>query len=205
MVVGTKNGGVMMKYILVLAALMCSAATSAQDLPDKPHRRSITYYDPESLNYTPGPFVKALIDPDTPIPDGMVWHVEHDWWVARKVNSCALCAPPMTFEHAAFDRKSLGMWGLTFALQTAGSAIRERRSCFRELTCQTGNPILAMTSFKEQMSITVPMTFAEWMITAYSRTGKVDYHIGGFKQWWIFPMVFQGLATGGIIADVVRH
>jgi len=55
------------------------------------------------------------------------------------------------------------------------------------------------------MEITVPMTFAEWMITAYARKGRVDYHIGGFKEWWVIPMAYQGLAPGGIIANLVRH
>src|ERR1700676_1525544 len=120
-----------MKWIVTIAVLVCSVTARGQDLPDKPHPRSVTYYDPESRNYTLGPLVKDLLYPDTPIPDGMVWQGKDSLWFARNVNSCARCGPPMTFEQAAFDRKSLGMWGLTFALQTIGSATRGRSKCFR--------------------------------------------------------------------------
>lgn len=194
-----------MKWILGIAVLLCSGTASGQDLPDKPKPQRGAYYSPEALKLMYVPLTEQFIYPSTPIREGMVWHAEDELWVARPVNSCAMCALPMTFGRALFERKSIEMLGVSIALQTIGSAVTERRYCFHERTCQFGNPLFGMTSFKEQTAISIPITLIEWMTTAAIRKGRVDYHIGGFKQWWIIPMAFQGATVGGIIANSVRR
>lgn len=194
-----------MKWIFPIVALLCSAIAHGQDLPDNPKSQRGRYYSPEALKLMYVPLTERFIGPGTPIREGMVWHAEDEWWVARPVNSCSMCGLPMTFGQALFNRKTIEMWGVNIALQTVGSAVTERRYCFHERTCQFGNPLFGMTSFKEQASVSVPITLLAWLTTAAIRKGNIEFYIGGFKQWWIVPMAFQGATAGGIIANLVRH
>ena len=182
---------------LVVIGFLFSLTADAQDLPERPLPH---YYDPTTPIIL-GPLVRETIDMGTPIPDGMVWTVEHKLWFAREINSCDRCGKPMTFAQAAFDRKSTTTWGAAFALGTAAAVVAARRPCVQQLTCKEffGRPTIG-----KGIAFQAPVLVASWLGTAYLRKGSVRYHIGGQRRWWIVPMIYQTLSGAFMAANLAR-
>src|SRR3981081_1413093 len=130
-----------MKFISVLGFFLFAATIHAQDLdrrPDAPKTNNLT-----AASAT-GSLVQDLIFPNTPIPDGMVWVPRGKVWHAEELNSCGWCSKPMTFRHAAFDRKMSSMWLLEVALMVTDTELGQ--ACLRAGRCKESNPLLGTGS-----------------------------------------------------------
>jgi hypothetical protein len=141
------------------------------------------------------------------ISKGMVWD-EYDpryknMWVQREVNSCAWCAPPMTWKHALFDKKALPLWITAVAMGVVDTEYTLSRPCIKQHTCIEGNPLLG-TSRAQQYGIRMPMIAIAWFGGAWIRKGDLKYRIGGYKRWYLIPMVYIASPTIGFLVNVSR-
>ncbi len=188
-----------MRPMFLVLPLLFSMTVKAQDLPDKPHLQG--YRSLTVARYAQIGFMRQAIDPSTPIPEDMVWHAEDNWWVARKIGSCDLCGRPMTFKQAALDRMAIEMWGLALALGTANVVVAATRPCVQQLTCRSGfvRPTMGRT-----VAFEAPSFVALWMGTAWARKGNLKYHRGGYKYWWILPMMHQAVSASFMGATLAR-
>ena len=186
-----------MKFISVLGFLLFAATIHAQDLdrrPDAPKTNNLT-----AASAT-GSLVQDLIFPNTPIPDGMVWVPRGKVWHAEELNSCGWCTKPMTFRHAAFDRKMSSMWLLEVALMVTDTELGQ--ACLRAGRCKESNPLLGTGSRSMQYGIRIPIIAGAWMTTAWLRKGDRSYHIGGMKHWYSLPLFYHAASAIGIISGL---
>jgi hypothetical protein len=125
-----------------------------------------------------------------------MWHVE-------RVRSCAWCGEPMTWRQAAFDKKSTSLWAVRSALFVADIEIIHHSPCFQAHTCVEGNPLMGQTR-AQSYAFAVATTALCWWGTAYLRKGSKSEHIGGYKYWYIVPIVGQLGSEVGIAANLAR-
>ena|SRR6266853_568352 len=192
-----------MKLISTVLLFLFLGSAQAQDLPSRPVSQWTN--DPQSP-ITYGLLVRERIDANSYIPEGMVWYRDRGAWFARDQGSCGMCGKPMTFRQAVFDKKATAMWGLAISLQIVNA--RLNNICLRKGACGEGIPflgrasfILGSGSFNKQMSIKVPLTVLSWVLTAKTRSGNRALHVGGWKDWWIVPVINQAASTTAIIAN----
>jgi hypothetical protein len=138
------------------------------------------------------------------IPEGMVWVPAGKEWSAREINSCQWCSKPMTFRQAAFDKKTLGMWGTALALTAADIEVLVSRPCIANGSCREGNPLLGGGTRAQQYGLRIPVLAIGWASTAWLRKGDRRLKIGGMKRWWLLPMLYQAAAGAGVIANLAR-
>jgi hypothetical protein len=188
-----------MKLISALGLLLLATAVHAQELdgrPDAPKTNNPT------VPIAPNTFVQERIYPNTPIPDGMVWVPRGKVWHAEELNSCEWCAKPMTFKHAAFDKKMSSMFLLEIALTTADVELGQ--ACIKTGRCREGNPFLGTGSRSLQYAIRLPAIVAAWMDSAWARKGDKRLHVGGMKHWYWLPLTMHAEAAIGIASGVGR-
>jgi hypothetical protein len=123
----------------------------------------------------------------------MMWHVE-------KVNSCGWCGAPMTWKQAMFDRKSSSMWALRSALIVTDVEITHHMPCFKAGTCRD-NPILGQSRL-QAYSVGAGLTAIAWISEAYMRKGDRNWRVGGYRNWWIVPVVGYASSAIGIITNL---
>jgi hypothetical protein len=123
----------------------------------------------------------------------MTWHVE-------KVNSCTWCGAPMTWKQAMFDRKSSSMWAVRSALFVADIEITHHMPCFEAGTCRD-NPILGQSRL-QAYSVGAGLTAFAWIGEAYCRKGDRNWRVGGYRNWWIVPVVGYVSSAIGIITNL---
>ena len=160
-----------------------------------------------SLPGKPMALTENHLNPDTPIPPGMVWassHVPEGWkWIAREEGSCEWCGRPMSFKQAAFDKKMSLLWISEIGLAIADTEIAESRRCLKDGSCREGNPFLG-PSRAQQYAIRMPVLLGAWMVSARLRQGNRNLRIGGMKHWWVFPVLYQAASTAGILANLSK-
>jgi hypothetical protein len=126
----------------------------------------------------------------------LMWHVE-------ALNSCAWCGTPMTWKQSMFDRKSSSMWVLRSALAVADIEITHHSPCFKAGTCTEANPLIGRTRL-QGYSVAAGLTAFGWVGGGWLRKGSREYHIGGYRHWWIIPMLGDAASAVGIIANLAR-
>jgi hypothetical protein len=122
-----------------------------------------------------------------------MWHVE-------KINSCAWCGAPMTWKQAMFDRKSSTMWAVRSALFVADIEITHHMPCFEAGTCRD-NPILGQSRL-QAYSVGAGLTAFAWIGEAYCRKGDRNWRVGGYRNWWIVPVIGYASSAIGIITNL---
>jgi len=171
----------------------------AQNMPRRPES---TKTNDLSSPLISSPLVQDQIFTNTPIPEGMVWVQRGKAWIAREDNSCEWCGRPMTFKQAAFDKKMTSMWLLEIALTVTD--IELGQACLRAGRCREGNPLLGLGSRPAEYGIRLPSIAAGWLATAMVRKGDRNYHVGGMKHWYVFPMIHQTMSTIGLISATMH-
>jgi hypothetical protein len=124
----------------------------------------------------------------------LMWHVE-------KVNSCDWCGAPLTWKQAMFDRKASSMWALRSALIVADIEITHHSPCFRAGTCREANPLLGPTRL-QAYSVGAGLTSIAWITDGWVRKGDRRNHIGGYRRWWIVPVIGYAASAVGIISNI---
>jgi hypothetical protein len=188
-----------MKIMRALGFLLLAATVHAQELdrrPDAPKSDDLT------VSASSNTLVQKLLYANTVIPDGMVWVPRGELWHAEELNSCEWCAKPMTFKHAAFDKKMSSMFLLEIALTTADVELGQ--ACFKTNRCREGNPFLGTGSRSMQYSIRLPAIVAAWMDSAWARKGDKRLHVGGMKHWYWLPLTMHAEAAIGIATGVAH-
>jgi hypothetical protein len=141
------------------------------------------------------------------ISKGMVWDEYDprykDMWVQKEVNSCAWCAPPMTWKHALFDKKALALWIPAVVMGVVDTEYTLSRPCIRQHTCTEGNPLLG-TSRAQQYGVRMPMLAVAWLGGAWVRKGDLKYRIGGYRRWYLIPVTYIASPTIGFLVNVAR-
>jgi hypothetical protein len=99
----------------------------------------------------------------------------HLMWQVERVDSCTWCGKPMTWKQAAFDRKAISLWGLRIAMEVTDIEITHHAPCFLASTCRED-----------------------------ARKGSKTYHVGGYRKWFIIPVIGQASSVVGIIANLAR-
>jgi hypothetical protein len=188
-----------MKLIPALVLLLFATAVHAQELD----RRSDA---PKTNNATvpiaPIPLRQKLLYPNTPIPDGMVWKSRGELWHAEELNSCEWCGKPMTFKHAAFDKKMSFVFLVEIALSVADVELGQ--SCLKTGRCREGNPILGGGSRSMQYSIRLPTIAVMWINSAWARKGDKRINVGGLRHWYIVPLIMHAEAAVGVVSGIRR-
>jgi hypothetical protein len=194
-----------MRITLVVGLFLIAATVHAQELARRPEAQKTNDFTTPitagSTSITPGTRVQKFIMPNTPIPDGMVWVEDHNSWVAQEQGSCAWCGRPMTFKQAAFDNKSISMWALRSAVLVADIEISHHRPCFQAGTCFVPNPLLGNTR-AQGYAVAGGLTLFAWMGTAKLRAGRLSYHVGGYRHWWIVPVIAEASSAVGIVLNL---
>jgi hypothetical protein len=188
-----------MKLIPALVLLLFAAAVHAQELdrrPGAPKTNDLT------APVAADPLVQRLIYPNTPIPAGMVWVPRGKLWHAKELNSCEWCGKPMTFKHAAFDKKMSAEFLVGTVLSIADVEIGQ--SCLRSRRCKEGNPLLGGGGRSTQYAVRLSTIAAMWINSAYARKGNLSLHVGGLRDWWIAPIFMHAEALVGIVSGI-RH
>lgn len=126
----------------------------------------------------------------------LMWHVE-------RVDSCTWCGKPMTWKQAAFDKKAISLWGLRIAMDVADIEITHHSPCFLARTCREANPLLGQTRV-QAYAVASALTAIDWFAMAYARKGSKTYHVGGYRHWYIVPVIGQASSAVGIIANLAR-
>ncbi len=186
-----------MKLIPALGLLLFVTAVHAQELdrrPDAPTTNDPTV--PIAFNT----LVQERIYPNTIIPDGMVWVSRGKVWHAEELNSCEWCGRPMTFKHAAFDKKMSSVFLLEVALTVTD--IEVGQACIKTGRCREGNPLLGGGSRSMQYGIRLPSIVAAWMDSAWARKGDQRLHIGGLKHWYVLPLIMHAESAIGIASGI---
>jgi hypothetical protein len=125
-----------------------------------------------------------------------MWHVE-------RVRSCAWCGEPMTWKQAAFDKKSTSLWALRSALFVADIEITHHSPCFQARTCVEGNPLMGQTR-AQGYAVASATTALSWWAMTHLRKGDKSKHIGGYKYWYMAPILGQFASVVGITANLAR-
>src|SRR5579864_7032870 len=125
-----------------------------------------------------------------------MWHVE-------RVNSCSWCGPSLTWKQAAFDKKATSLWALRSAMFVTDLEITHHSPCFVAHRCVEADPLLGQTR-AQGYAVASALTALDWWITAYLRKGNRTYHVGGYKHWYLFPIIGQTSSGIGIIANLAR-
>ena len=188
-----------MKLIPALVLLLFVTVVHAQELdrrPDAPKTNDPTILAPQI------PLTQPLLYPNTPIPDGMVWEPRGKVWHAEELNSCEWCGKPMTFKHAAFDKKLSSVFLAEIALTVTDVELGQ--SCLRAGRCKEGNPFLGGGSRSMQYSIRLPIVAAMWINSAWARKGDKRLHIGGLRHWYVAPLIMHAEALVGIASGAGR-
>lgn len=123
----------------------------------------------------------------------MKWHI-------REVNSCVSCGAPMTWRQAMFDKKASTMWGLRSALVAADIELMHHMPCFQGGSCRDGNPLLGQSRL-QAYAVGEGLNMVAWIGTAWGRKGDLNNHIGGYRRWWIVPII--GYAASG--TSIIMH
>ena len=127
-----------------------------------------------------------------------------DAWEVKPVGSCFWCGEPMSFKKAAFDNKSLPLWGVRTGLLIADVEITHRSPCFQAGTCREMNPILGQTR-AQAYGVGGAILVGSWMLNAYLRKGDTSTRMGGLKWWQIVPLAHSAVSVAGIIANLARN
>jgi hypothetical protein len=172
-----------------------TSVTNPDILPDKP--QPVAQLGQWISESDPMPqFSDNLIMTEEKNDGRLMWHVE-------ALNSCAWCGTPMTWKQAMFDRKASSMWVLRSALAVADIEITHRSPCFQAGTCRESNPLIGETRL-QGYTVAAGLTAFGWIGGGWLRKGNREYHIGGYRHWWIIPMVGDAASAVGIIANVSR-
>lgn len=138
------------------------------------------------------------------IPDDLVIvamkHEGHLLWHVQKVNSCESCGEPLTWKQAMFDKQASSVWAVHTALMIADIETTHRMPCFEAGTCREGNPLLGQ-SRAQAYAVSSVVSAGVWIGTAWLRKGSKKYRIGGYKSWWIVPVIGDALS----VADIAVH
>jgi hypothetical protein len=135
----------------------------------------------------------------------IVPHKNDGRWMGHveRIGSCAWCGEPLTWKQAAFDRKSTSLWALRSALFVADIEITHNSPCFQAHTCREGNPLLGQTR-AQAYAVSGAFTALDWLGTAYLRKGSKSQHVGGYKYWYIMPIIGQASSGLGILLNLAR-
>jgi len=126
----------------------------------------------------------------------MAWHVE-------RINSCAMCGAPMTLRHAMFDKKASALWGARAAFMIADIEVTYHLPCFENGTCRDQNPLFGHTRL-QSYSVGLGLTAISWLCDGYLRKGSLKYRIGGYRNWWIIPVLGYGASVIGITSNLSK-
>lgn len=168
-------------------------ANSSKPLPDKPQpvaREGQWITGGGQLWEIPNDLVMVAKKDD----GRLEWHVE-------RINSCVSCGAPMTWKRAMFDRKASSMWALFSGLQVADIELMHHTPCFEAGTCKNANPLLGQSRL-QAYSVAGALTSIEWITTAWARKGSLKYRIGGYRRWWIVPVVGYGATAVNIAVQL---
>lgn len=170
------------RYVLPGLVFCVASGVAGQSLPKRPIPQSSNTLgswiaDGETLPKLPDSLV--LVPKKEPDSHRWMWHVE-------SANSCAWCAPPMSYKAAAFDKPSVIWWTTRVALTIADIEITHRLKCFQAGTCKEANPLLGQTR-AQAYAVSMPLAGLMWWGTAYLRKGDVDRRVGGWKYWRLVP------------------
>jgi hypothetical protein len=163
--------------------------------PDKPQplaREGQWIADGEQTWQIPDEFVMVAKKSD----GRYMWHVE-------KVNSCAWCGDPMTWKQAMFDKKASSMFALRTALFVADIEITHHLPCFQAGTCKEVNPLLGQTRL-QGYSVAAGLTAITWVTDGWARKGNRKYRIGGFRPWWVIPVIGDAVSSVSIITNLTK-
>jgi len=105
---------------------------------------------------------------------------------------------------AAFDKRSTAMWLGAIALSVASTELALSRPCFQAGTCREVNPLLG-NSRAQHYGVKLPVIALAWWGTAYLRAGDEKKNIGGMRDWWLLPLVYQVGAGVSIIHDLGKR
>lgn len=167
----------------------------AQPLPDKPQpiaREGQWIATGEQLPL----FRDDLVITERKEDGHLMWHVE-------RVDSCTWCGKPMTWKQAAFDKKATSLWGLRFAMDVTDIEITHHSPCFLARTCREANPLMGQTR-AQAYAVAGALTAINWLGMSYLRKGSKTYHVGGYRHWYIIPIIGQASSAVGIIANLAR-
>ncbi len=165
----------------------------AQPLPDKPQpiaHEGDWFYGGDQLRQ----FSDDLVIVAEKNDGRMMWHV-------KRVNSCVWCGAPMTWKQAMFDKKSSSMWAMRSALMVADIEITHHMPCFQSGACRESNPLIGHTRL-QGYSVGAALTAIPWITDAWLRKGSRKYSIGGYKHWWIVPVIGDAASAVGIIMNL---
>jgi hypothetical protein len=143
--------------------------------------------------------------PVFPVNLVIVPHKNDGRWMGHveRIGSCAWCGEPLTWKQAAFDKKSTSLWALRSALFVADIEITHNSPCFQAHTCREGNPLLGQTR-TQAYAVSGALTALDWLGTAYLRKGNRSQHVGGYKYWYIMPIIGQASSAVGILMNLAR-
>jgi hypothetical protein len=194
-----KERSVPMKSISGLCVLLFATTIHAQAL--NPRTDALKTND-ATVRLAPYQLVQKWLYPNTLPPEGMVWVPRGEWWHAKELNSCEWCGKPMTFKHAAFDKKMTAEFLLETVLTIAD--VETGQSCLKSGRCKEGNPLLGRGSRPMQYGIRIPLIGVMWINSAWARKGNERLHIGGLRHWYIAPLIMHAIAIVGITSGI-RH
>lgn len=185
----------MRKAFLMLLLLGVSVSAFAQTpaLPDKP-----TAYEGQWI---------YVGEPLPIFPPNLVMVEQKEdgrgEWRVKAVDSCAYCGMPLTWKQAAFDKHASSMWALRAGLMVADLEITHHSPCFIAKTCREANPMLGQTR-AQGYSVDAALLVIPWVIASWTRKGDAKYHIGGYRRWWILPVIGDVASGVGIITNLAR-
>jgi hypothetical protein len=139
------------------------------------------------------------------IPRNMVWRpdTQRNRWIQAEVDACEHCARPMTWKHAAFDKKALPLWLVAAGMAVADTEYTLSRPCIKAGTCTEWNPLLGRTR-AQQYGVRMPVLGLAWLGASWARKGRAEYSIGGMRHWYFVPIVFVAMPTAGFVANSIR-
>ena len=167
----------------------------AQPLPDKPQpmaREGQWIATGEKLPL----FRDDLVITERKEDGHLMWHVE-------RVDSCTWCGKPMSWRQAAFDKEAISLWGLRIAMDVTDIEITHHSPCFLARTCREANPLLGQTRM-QAYAVSSALTGIDWLAMAYAHKGSKFYHVGGYRHWYIIPVIGQASSAVGILANLAR-
>ena len=160
---------------------------------------------PPNMPVQPNVATRPLLFGMEGISRNMVWRPDeqHNQWVQAEVNSCELCARPMTWKRAAFDKKALPLWLLAAGMAVADTEYTLSRPCIKAGTCTEWNPLLGRTR-AQQYGVRMPVLGLAWLGASWVRKGHAEYSVGGMRHWYMVPIVFVAMPAVGFVANAVR-
>lgn len=153
--------------------------------------------------------VRHYLYGDEAIRPGYVWTSgrnedgSHSWH-QQPIDSCLWCGRPMTLKQAATDRKGLLGLVIVAGAMVTQTEIDHDLPCWRAGTCGEADPIFGH-SRAQAYSVKSAVVVAQWLITSALRKGSKRYNYGGFRKWYVFPILDSSVwAATGVIDGVSK-